>query len=100
MTMLQISRTVLRPILVRWWQPGRIARLDCTGLVTVTVETSLPYVPQFQALNLIVGEFQMMPPTPQQAALLRAGKSYGLHVVLRNVAGAGQDEYRLTVEAI
>lgn len=99
-TILRLSTAVPRAVLVRWFQPGRTARLDCTGFTMQTGETGLPFVPVWQAVNLAQGEFRIAPATPEQLALLRPGRQYGLHALLLNSLGEPVDDMRLTIEAV
>lgn len=99
-TILRLSSSVPRAILVRWFQPGHTLRLDCTSFTMQTHETGLPFVPVWQAVDLEAGEFRIAPATPEQLALLRPGRQYGLHALLLNALGEPVDDMRLMIEAV
>lgn len=96
---LRLSATVPRPVLLRWYQAGRTARLDCTGFTMETLETSLPFEPAFEAVDAPEGEFRMIPASVEQLGLLHRGRSYGLTAVLLNAAGDPVEDMALTIEA-
>lgn len=97
---LRLSATVPRAVLLRWYQAGRTARIDCTGFTMVTHETNLPFEPEWEAVDLDAGEFRMVPATPEQLAQLHRGRSYGLNALLLNSAGAPVEDMNLTIEAV
>lgn len=97
---LRLSATVPRPVLLRWYQAGRTARINCTGFTMETLDTTLPFEPAFEPVDLAQGEFRMVPPTVGQLDLLHRGRSYGLTAVLRNAAGDPVEDMALTIEAV
>lgn len=100
MSTIRLSRTVLRPVQFRWWQPGKTLPLDCTGLTCTVRQTTLPYVPAVEAVDAAAGQFRLAAPTPAQADKLRLGKTYGIHVVLQDAGGNAVEEFRATLEVV
>lgn len=99
-TPVPLSIAAPKPIQLRWWQAGKVAPIDCTGMTTAVVSTTLPYTPDIDPVDLAQGRFDMVPPTPEQAAELRAGKTYGVHLALRNALGEGQEDRRFEIVAV
>lgn len=88
-----ISRFVLRPIGIQWWQPGKAEPLNCTGLNCSTAETSLPWLPAIEPVALATGRFQVAAPRADQAARLIKDRHYYLRIIMRNGAGAAVEEF-------
>lgn len=95
-----LSKAAPRQLLINWWQAGKIARLDCTSFSCVVADTGLPFTPIIAAVDLATGRFRMLPPAPANAAKLKIGRSYGVHVVLRNALAEPVDDMRFTIEAV
>ena len=95
-----LSCTAPKALAINWWQAGKVARLDCTSFTCTVEGTSLPYTPAVEPINLAQGQFRLLPPAPADAAQLRPGKTYGLHLVLRNALGEAIEDIRFTIEAV
>lgn len=95
-----LSCTAPKALAINWWQAGKSARLNCTGFTCTVQETALPFTPIVDPVNLAQGQFNLLPPAPAEAALLRPGKTYGLHLVLRNALGTPIEDIRFTIEAV
>lgn len=100
MSAVPLSRAAPKGIVIRWWQPGKIARLDCRSFTCTAIQHGLPWTPVFAPLDLELGEFRVQPPSPVQAEKLIVGKAYSLHVVLRNAAGEGIEDMHFTVQVL
>lgn len=96
----KLSIAVRRPVRFQWWQAGKVAPIDCSTFTCVVAETTLPWIPAVAPVDLALGKFELAPPTAEQAGQLRPGRTYGLHVVLRNAIGDGVEEFRVTIEAV
>ena len=99
MARVRISRIVPRAIPFRWWQAGRVAPVDCSTFTCEVAETTLPFIPAIAPVDPALGKFSWAPATLQQLAQLRPGKTYGMHVVLKNAAGDAIEEFHCTFEA-
>ena len=95
-----LSRTAPKAMQINWWQAGKLARLDCTSFTCAVAETSLPFAPAIAAVDLALGKFRMVAPAPIDAAKLKAGRTYGVHLVLRNALGEAIEDMRFTIEAV
>jgi hypothetical protein len=95
-----LSRAAPKGIGIVWWQPGKLARLDCRTFTCAVLETALPFVPAIVAVDLEQGAFRLQPPGPVQAAELIVGKTYTLHVVLRNALGEAIEDIRFTLQVL
>lgn len=93
----KINRMMPRSTRLRWWQAGKTARINCTSFTCEVAETDLPYTPVIAAVNLAQGEFDWMPPTLAQAALLDPKKTYRLALRLMNAGGQPVELMRVSV---
>lgn len=100
MSVVPLSRDAPKGVPFRWWQAGKVARLDCRGFNCVVTETTLPYIPTIDAVDLQQGEFRIAPPTPEQAEGLIVGQKYPLRIVLRNGLGAGVEVTDLVFQVL
>ncbi len=94
------SRLVLRPLPFIWREPDGITRLNLTGFTIQIAEHTLPWPPTIALTDPAQGEFELVQPSVQQAARLKSGRSYGLHVILVNAQGQPADEFRLTLAVL
>lgn len=101
MSTVEVSRLVLEPVPFIWCDADGVTPANLTGFTLRIAEHTLPYPPASPPViiptNLASGEFQLAAPTLAQAAHLKSGRSYGLHVVLTNGLGQAVDEFRLTL---
>lgn len=95
-----LSRSAPRPLQINWWQAGKVARLDCTSFSCTVGETTLPYTPVIQVVNLAQGQFRIAAPAPADAAKLRRNRAYDLQLILRNALGEAIEDMRFTIEAV
>lgn len=93
----KIMRLAPMPIRLRWWQAGKLARINCTSFTCEVAETDLPFVPNIVPVNPPQGEFNWMPPTLQQAALLDPQNTYRLSLRLMNADGQPVEFMRVSV---
>ena len=96
----QMSRAAPKAILIRWWQGGKVAPLDCTTFSCAVLETTLPFVPVIAPHDLAQGWFRIVPPAPNLAAELIVGQRYPLHVVLRNALGEAIEDMTFALEVV
>lgn len=99
-TSVPLSRTAPKALQINWWQAGKVARLDCTSFTCTVAETTLGFIPEIAAVDLGQGKFRMLAPAPGDAARLKAGRTYGVHLVLRNAIGEAIEDMRFTIEAV
>lgn len=100
MRAVQLSRRVRRAIPFRWWQPGKVAPVDCTGFSHAIGDCTLPYPPVVEPVDPVSGRFRFAPPSAEQAQKLEPGRTYGAQVVLLNAAGEAIEEFRCEFEAV
>lgn len=93
----KIVRLAPKPILLRWWQAGYVARINCTGFTCQVAATDLPFAPSIVPVNLAQGEFQILAPTLAEAEALDHRKTYELAIRLMNGAGQPVEFMRMSV---
>jgi hypothetical protein len=93
----KINRVAPRPLRLRWWQAGKAARIDCTSFTCEVAETDLPFTPGIAPVNLALGEFDILAPSLNDAALLDPQTTYRLSLRLMNAGGQPVEFMRMSV---